>query len=395
MQTQRLGLLTTPQLASHLRELVAAENSVVADIIECLVQFDERRGYLDLGYQTLHLMCLDRFGFSPDVAWKRIAVARAASRWPVLIDVLRAGKLNVLTVVMIAPHLDDFPDLIEAAQGKPLREVEAMIAARKPDRRWPKDSLRVQPVGPDAFKLEVVLTREQLEKLELAQGLSRHTNPDGKVAQLIEDALDALVATLKKRKFAISDRSRRPVDHEARRDTASVRETVRRAANDAENDEVDASVRETVRRAANDAVTAEVMRAVYRRDEGRCSYVGLDGRRCDAIAFVEIDHIVPRADDGDSSVGNLRLLCAPHNRAEARRLLGEHRVEAGRSIDHAMRERGRREQLLSDVESGLRNLGFSPAHARSATGRAAADHPGATSVEELIRPALAMLSPQR
>ena len=60
---------------------------------------------------------------------------------------------------------------------------------------------------------------------------------------------------------------------------------------------------------------------VFARDHGRCTFVGPDGRRCDATRGLQIDHIVPVAQGGTGEIGNLRLLCAQHNRLLAERLL--------------------------------------------------------------------------
>jgi 5-methylcytosine-specific restriction endonuclease McrA len=55
---------------------------------------------------------------------------------------------------------------------------------------------------------------------------------------------------------------------------------------------------------------------------GRCQYVSRRGRRCDATAFLQVDHIVPVGLGGTADPANLRVLCARHNRSEAARLLG-------------------------------------------------------------------------
>jgi 5-methylcytosine-specific restriction endonuclease McrA len=59
---------------------------------------------------------------------------------------------------------------------------------------------------------------------------------------------------------------------------------------------------------------------VFSRDHGRCTYVGPDGRRCDATRGLQVDHVVPVAQGGGGEIGNLRLLCAQHNRLLAERL---------------------------------------------------------------------------
>jgi hypothetical protein len=61
---------------------------------------------------------------------------------------------------------------------------------------------------------------------------------------------------------------------------------------------------------------------VYRRDENRCTYVSKNGRRCTATAGLQVDHIKPIARGGKTTIDNLRLLCAQHNRYAAKRLMG-------------------------------------------------------------------------
>ncbi|HUV36435.1 MAG TPA: HNH endonuclease [Patescibacteria group bacterium] len=61
---------------------------------------------------------------------------------------------------------------------------------------------------------------------------------------------------------------------------------------------------------------------VFARDDGRCTFVSDNGKRCNSLWNLQIDHIIPFAKGGDSSPGNLRLLCARHNISEAEREYG-------------------------------------------------------------------------
>jgi hypothetical protein len=60
-----------------------------------------------------------------------------------------------------------------------------------------------------------------------------------------------------------------------------------------------------------------VRRAVWQRDDGRCAFIGRDGRRCDARGFVEFHHVKPFAAGGAASVENIELRCRAHNQHEA------------------------------------------------------------------------------
>ncbi|HEX6790887.1 MAG TPA: HNH endonuclease signature motif containing protein, partial [Candidatus Krumholzibacteria bacterium] len=69
-------------------------------------------------------------------------------------------------------------------------------------------------------------------------------------------------------------------------------------------------------------VPAHVRDQVFTRDKGRCTFTSRGGHRCDSKHMLQLDHIVPVARGGKSTVDNLRLLCAYHNRLEAERLMG-------------------------------------------------------------------------
>ncbi len=62
-------------------------------------------------------------------------------------------------------------------------------------------------------------------------------------------------------------------------------------------------------------IPAVVRREVWRRDQGRCSYVDRhSGRRCGSRYRLEIDHIVPFALGGGAEPRNLTLHCRAHHR---------------------------------------------------------------------------------
>ena len=77
-------------------------------------------------------------------------------------------------------------------------------------------------------------------------------------------------------------------------------------------------------------VSNEARRQAVARDGMQCSFVSEDGRRCEEIGFLELDHVVPVALGGDAKDG-VRILCRLHNQYEAERILGRETVEAGKA----------------------------------------------------------------
>ena len=76
-----------------------------------------------------------------------------------------------------------------------------------------------------------------------------------------------------------------------------------------------------------EAIPAAVRRAVWERDGGRCSWPLDGGGCCGSTHRLELDHVIPWARGGESTVANLRLVCARHNQLAARRVFGARCVE--------------------------------------------------------------------
>ena len=67
--------------------------------------------------------------------------------------------------------------------------------------------------------------------------------------------------------------------------------------------------------------TQKVLDDVWARDQGRCAFVGSEGR-CAERGFLEFHHLVPYAAGGDATVDTIALRCRRHNAYEAELELG-------------------------------------------------------------------------
>ena len=72
-----------------------------------------------------------------------------------------------------------------------------------------------------------------------------------------------------------------------------------------------------------EAIPAAVCRAVWARDQGRCSWPIDGGGRCGSTHRLELDHVIPWAEWGPSTVENLRVVCGLHNALAARKVFGQ------------------------------------------------------------------------
>ncbi|MEX2269825.1 MAG: hypothetical protein WD690_00040 [Vicinamibacterales bacterium] len=108
----------------------------------------------------------------------------------------------------------------------------------------------------------------------------RHRIPRGDPAAIVEHALEVLHAELLKEKAAQVAKPR-----------------VGKAAAEAKGRYIPASVK----------------REVWRRDQGRCGFVGRDGATCGSAEGVEFHHVQPYAVGGEATVKNIELPCRAHN----------------------------------------------------------------------------------
>jgi hypothetical protein len=174
--------------------------------------------------------CVQALGMAEQVAFKRIRAARAARRFPVVLEAVAEGRLNLSAVVLIAPALNEenAAELVAEVSGMSQAEIAVVLARRAPrpdapemlEREGsqvdlnpvappsPPPKAKVVPLAPERFKLELTLSGAAKAKLERARALMRHKLPSGELAQVIESALDALLEKLEARKFGKVKRTR-------------------------------------------------------------------------------------------------------------------------------------------------------------------------------------------
>jgi hypothetical protein len=197
----------------------------------------------------------------------------------------------------------------------------------------------IKPVAEDRFLLRITVRRTVRDKLELARDLMRHREPDGRLDAILEAALDTLLDKLEREKFALAKRPRSGERPSAQRTDEGKRLAPRRP---------------------NRNVPRSSKREAVARDGMRCAFVSEDGRRCEACAFLEFDHVTPAGKGGGPEASNIRLLCRAHNRLMAERAYGRQHVEA--AIDEARRARTKQQALAIEEQGNRSRLGTDPRH---------------------------------
>jgi hypothetical protein len=198
-----------------------------------------------------------------------------------------------------------------------------------------------EPLSPERYKVQFTAGEEYVKLVEEAQALLSHSAPRATLDEIHLRAMRALVAELKRRKHAVVGRPENhgfatppPAESTGVRRLAAERESEQNAngesgpQHDAEPGRPQVQSEHTRRRGRY--VPAAVRRAVFERDEGRCTYSDPLGRRCAETHRVELHHLRAFAWGGEHTEDNLTLRCRAHNSLAAEQDFGRQLIELAR-----------------------------------------------------------------
>ena len=133
MHSTLLGIaaeLSNEDLLQRVRFLAGRERDATVELVAHLAELDTRKLHLAQGYSSLFGYCTEALHLAEHAAYNRIEAARVSRRFPVVLDRLADGSLNLSTVRLLAPHLtpQNHLSVLAEARRKSKREVEALVA---------------------------------------------------------------------------------------------------------------------------------------------------------------------------------------------------------------------------------------------------------------------------
>ena len=335
--------LKNKELLEKFGVLVKEEKEATAHVIAHLSEIDRRKLYAEEGYASLFSYCVEKYHYSEGAAYRRIQSAKAYQKFPEILELLKQGKLNLMTLSLIEPHLDQKNGglLIHKILDKSKREVEEVLSELSFKKEKVQDVIRRLPVKKavlensaqnftftgesevnkkkstgnvsqkrpeipqksQAFsdtepkeevrrvKIEFVADEKVARLIERAKELLRHKYPQGKLEDLVREAFELLL-------------EKKDPERKIKRDSSP---RLHKGQNDAKGR----------------YIPQAIQREVYQRDKAQCSYTSSEGKKCGEKNFLELDHVHPWGLGGDSTAPNLRLLCRTHNQWRGEKTFGE------------------------------------------------------------------------
>jgi hypothetical protein len=204
------------------------------------------------------------------------------------------------------------------------------------------------PLSPERYRVQFTAGEEYVKLVEEARALLAHSAPRATLDEIQLRAMRALVTELERKKYAVTALPKKPcraastgaeparagsptAGLEATKTSAAQIEAgaearVDAAAEPAQNSELE--FQDPRRRGRH--VPASVRRAVFERDQGRCTYVDGTGRRCAETHGLELHHVTAFAHGGEHTEANITLRCRSHNALAAEEDFGRELIECAR-----------------------------------------------------------------
>jgi hypothetical protein len=282
-----------------------------AEEARCLREAVAVRLWRRLGYVHLNEYLERELGYAPQAGTERIRVALALAQLPRIEASLGEGALSFSAVRELTRvvTVDTEQAWLDAAHGKNLRQIEAMVSGKKPGDR-PEDPARPELVNrilrlelsPAAFALfrqvQAVMADEhggRLDDSALIETLCRHAleggADSGRPAHQIA--------------FTVCASCRRGWQNGAGREIEVSPEVLDRARCDAE---LIGSLEASEPARVTSTITPRLRRQVLARDHHRCTVPG-----CRAARNLDVHHIQFRSDGGGNELSNLLTVCSGHH----------------------------------------------------------------------------------
>ncbi|WP_413293114.1 HNH endonuclease [Bdellovibrio sp. HCB185ZH] len=299
--------LSNIQLLEKVKNLVQQERHIQVEFLNHLLEVETRKLFLEIGYGSLFDYVTKELGYSESAAYRRIQAMRLVKSVPEVQHKISSGEITLTTAAQVQGFIraetkregnvsiECKRDLVAAVENKSTREVEKILISQSPHAALPSE--RVRTITETHLEIRLVIEEKLQGKLDQLKALLSHKNHDMNYAELIELLAD------RELKRSNSDRGKcgSVATPAPKLKTLPVAEA-----------EVYAKQKKGIKRGRY--IPARVRHTVWKRDQGCCTFISDDGKKCGSKYQIQFDHIQLYSKGGSHSQENLRLLCAQHNR---------------------------------------------------------------------------------
>ncbi len=274
----KLNHLDDQSLLVETRVWAQRERTALAHLLYHLREVERRRLYSALKYQSLLEYVMKDLIYSEPDAIRRISAMRLLRDVPQIEEKVASGELSLTNMVLAQTMFskerkagrefsaEQKAEVLERLENRTTREAQAIVCEISPEMKK-KDNLDFDSIADEALRA----------KLLRLKGLLAHSDPYISLPDLLHKICDEAI----ERRLPSAPKVKR----------------------------------------ANPSGQAEIRRQVWRRDQHKCT-------NCGSTHALQIDHILPQAKGGPSTLENMRLLCRSCNQRAAINEFGENKMKS-------------------------------------------------------------------
>ena len=296
--------LSDPDLILSTERVVEQERKIVQVLIWHLQEIQDRKLFLSMGFVSLYECLIQHFKMSDTTAYGRIKVLKILEDVPEICESLKTGELNISNIALAHSFIEKHQkitgeelsstekvDLIENLKNKTTSEVKELLARCNPDTALPYDEIKI--LSGSHSQLRSTVSNELVQRIEYLKSLISHENINPTHEELLAMAFDALIEKVEKKKGI---RARTATTSQK---TSNTKPTQRLT---------DGNSR---------YLSRGIKRFVFKRANGQCEHIHIDGHRCTSKFQTQYDHVIAFSKGGKSTLENSQLLCRVHNAAKS------------------------------------------------------------------------------
>ncbi|MBK7963781.1 MAG: HNH endonuclease [Bdellovibrionales bacterium] len=326
-QTVKVNLfeLTNEELHHRLLNRAADERRLTHQILQLIAEVDQRKLYLPMAQASLFDYLVTLIGYTPASAQRRIDAARMMQQVPEVGSKIENGSLKLSQVSQVQKVLrlvrktdnlqllpDEKKDLLAKLENKTGAESELILAQEF--KLPPQTQFRQKIQQDESVRIELTLSKEQIEIVERAKALLSHALPGATLAEVIVSLAERYVRTRVGAKSKSKGQTETKMKTEMKTETETNAEAWTKSSIDQGSTSAPEGTERQRRGVSKQAIPAAIKKNVLSRNQGCEFRDAKTGRVCGSKMFLEVDHVQPRFAGGGNEPFNLRPMCSSHNK---------------------------------------------------------------------------------
>ena len=311
-----LQSLTNDMLLDRAERLCQSERKITHMILWHINEIEYRGLFAEKGFSSMFKFLTKHLGYGEGAAWERLHASRLLRKIPLLQEKIESGSLNLTQMANVQKCLNKEAragnELSVSATVQVLEQIEELNGFDTQKVLAVEFNLPVQqhevlkPQRDESVRLELTLTKDQMDRLCQVKDLLSHNLHDSTWADVI-DCLAAKYIQKSQGKVKATDIVQINSDESSVEAIPAIDKDITPCFSATEK-----SKRKSIK------ITSR--RELLRKAKQCCEFVDAQsGKRCSGSYQLQIDHKIPLALGGSNHLSNLRVLCRTHNLLEARK----------------------------------------------------------------------------